>query len=137
MPLFLAALVSCKSNDDLQDENPFLNVPPVNVSLSLNLPQYDALKFPGNSVAVNGGVRGIVVYNVNNDLYTAFDLSDPNHLPSDCSGMTVSGAAASCPCTNDDNSYNLVTGEHATTPNAYPMVFYRARRSGNTIVVSN
>lgn len=132
-------LISCKNDDvSLRDDNPYLNDPIVNLNINLNLPQYDPLKFPGNHIILNQqGIRGIVVYNVNNELYTAFDLSDPNHLPNQCSAMTIEGIIASCPCPADDNEYDIVTGSHKTNTSAYPMQQYRARRSGNFVEVTN
>lgn len=131
---------ACNSDNDNQplDDNPFLNEPPVSLTLNLNLPQYNPLKFPGNSLIINTqGIRGIVIYNVNNDLYTAFDLSDPNHIPSNCSRMEINGIIATCPCPDDENSYDIVTGQHETNQNSYPMQQYRAQRSGDVLQISN
>lgn len=135
--IFLAA---CSKNDEKQDNNPNLNNPAFNISLNLTLPEYTPLKFPGEKVIITSpgiGVQGIVVYNVNNELYTAFDLSDPNHPKSSCSRMTIEGIIASCPCTDDNNSYDIVTGQHATDENKYPMQQYRAERTGDVVRISN
>jgi hypothetical protein len=135
----LATLVlSCSNSDDRLDNNPNLIDPLVQISLNLNLPEYNALSFPGGSVIVqNQGVGGIVVYNVNNDLYTAFDLSDPNHLPNNCSRMEVTGVIATCTCSTDDNEYDLVTGSHRTNPALFPMQMYRAQLNGSVVTVTN
>ncbi|NNM23910.1 MAG: hypothetical protein HKO54_10175 [Flavobacteriaceae bacterium] len=133
-------LMGCKKDDNgmINDNNPFLSTPIVNISLNLNLPEYNPLRFPGNSVIINNrGIKGVVVYNVNNNLYTAFDLSDPNHVPSNCSRMELEGIIASCPCGNDTNSYDIVTGQHQNDENAYPMQQYRIERIGDVINVSN
>lgn len=132
-------IVACGNNDDdnINDNNPYINPPPVSLNLNLNLPEYNSLQFPGNSVVLfNQGVRGIIVYNVNNSLYTAFDLTDPNHIPNNCSKMTVEGIVATCPC-EDENSYDIVTGQHQNNPQAYPMLQYRSQRNGNVISISN
>jgi len=136
----IITLFSCGNDDNgnINDNNPFLNAPPVNVNLNLNLPQFNPLRFPGNSVILNSqGIKGIVVYNVNNDLYTAFELSDPNHPPSSCSKMEIEGIIATCPCADDDNSYDIVTGQHQSDPDAFPMLFYRVERNGENIIISN
>ena len=138
--IFALAFAACSSDDNSQplDDNPFLTEPPVSLTLNLNLPQYNPLKFPGNSLIINTqGIRGIIIYNVNNSLYTAFDLSDPNHIPSNCSRMDIDGIIASCPCPDDENSYDIVTGQHETNQNAYPMQQYRAQRSGDVLQISN
>ncbi|HAT66495.1 MAG TPA: hypothetical protein DCS66_18180 [Flavobacteriaceae bacterium] len=126
-----------KNDDPVNDNNPFLTPPIVNINLNLNLPQYNPLRFPGNSIILTQqGIKGIVVYNVNNDLYTAFDLTDPNHIPSACSKMTLEGIVASCTC-GDDNSYDIVTGQSQSDQEDYPMLQYRINRSGDNITVTN
>jgi hypothetical protein len=138
--VFLVSLVlfSCKKDDSPNDNNPNLLTPLISLNLNLNLPQYNLLKFPNNSIIISQqGVRGIIVYNVNNDLYTVFDLSDPNHIASNCSGMTVNGIIATCPCTDDTNEYDIVTGQHKTNQNLYPMQQYRAVRIGDNLEISN
>jgi len=132
------ACLACKSEDGQTGDNPNLTIPLVNLNLNLNLPEYNSLKFPGNSLIITQqGIRGIVIYNVNNDLYTAFDLSDPNHFPNECSKMTVDGIIANCPCTNDTNEYNIVNGVHTGNENLFPMQQYRAERTGDNLHVFN
>jgi len=137
--LLIAVLMgSCGSKDDdnINDNNPYINPPPTNLSLNLNLPEYNLLNYPGNSVVLsNYGVKGIIVYNVNNSLYTAFDLTDPNHVPNACSKMTVEGIIATCSC--EDNSYDIVTGQHQSNTEVYPMLLYRVQRNGSVITVNN
>lgn len=132
-------VLSCSKSDDKLDRNPFLTDPLVNLNLNLNLPEYNPLKFPGSSIIVGQGIKGIVVFCVSETQYFAFDLSDPNHPPSECSRMEVNGPIATCPCENDDNEYNIVNfGRHTTEPDTqYPMQQYRAQRNGNNISISN
>tara|TARA_R100001369_G_scaffold92499_1_gene137932 strand:+ start:2923 stop:3351 length:429 start_codon:yes stop_codon:yes gene_type:complete len=135
--LLLITVFACKSDDDKLDDNPYLTSPLVDLTLNLNLPEYNSLNFPSNSLVITRqGIRGVVVYNVDNTTYHAFELSDPNHVPNDCSRMEVDGIEATCPC-DDDNKYNIVTGQNITDPNRYPMQRYRAVRSGNTIRITN
>ena len=138
--LFTIVLIftSCNRNDDINNDNPNLIDPLVSINLNLDLPEYNGLNFPNNSVVLTQvGVRGIVVFNVNNDLYTAFDLADPNHTLSSCSTMEIDGILATCSCEDDDNVYDLVTGQHQTRPDTFPMQAYRAERIGNSIRISN
>ena len=80
------SLLGCGEDDDtLRQYNPYLIDPQVNTTINLNLPQYNDLNFPGgSSIITSQGIRGIVVYRLNEDLFTAFELSDPNHIPSEC-----------------------------------------------------
>jgi hypothetical protein len=137
--LIVLITLSCSKNDDKQERNPFLSDPVVSLNLNLNLPEYNPLKFPGNSVITSQGIKGIVVICVSDTQYFAYDLTDPNHVPSNCSRMEIDGPIASCPCPNDDNEYNLINfGRHTSDPDGkYPMLSYRAERNGNTVVISN
>ncbi len=137
--LILSVLLSCSKSDDKQNRNPYLTNPVVRLDLNLNLPEYNSLKFPGSYVITPQGIKGIVVYCVSESLYLAFDLTDPNHNPNDCSRMELDGIIASCQCQTDENQYNIVNfGQHTTEPDVkYPMQQYRAERVGNSIVISN
>ncbi|MDT0556421.1 hypothetical protein [Patiriisocius hiemis] len=138
LSLLLVIFSSCSNNDDVRNDNPNLIDPLVDLTLNLSLPQYQSLNFPGGSVLINSqGIKGIVVYNVNNDLYTAFELSDPNHTPSSCSRMEVEAPIATCPCSSDDNEYNIITGEHQTDPTLFPMQQYRITRTNDVIRITN
>jgi len=132
------SLLACKSDDSNNNSNPFLNIPAVNLSLNLNLPEYTALKFPGNSVVITSqGIKGIVVYNIDDSQYSAFEISDPNHNPNSCSRMEIETPVATCQC-DDENSYNIITGEHTNGDNTkYPMYRYNAVRSGDIVQVYN
>ena len=137
--LMSLGLLSCSSSDNNnQNQNPYLVVPPVNLSLNLNLPEYNDIKFPGGSIIVTQqGIKGIVVYCVSDTQYFASELSDPNHAPSSCSKMTVTGIIATCPC-DDDNKNNIVTGQFdPPNPEKYPMIQYRAERNGDVVNVYN
>jgi hypothetical protein len=132
-----ALLLTACSSDDRNPNNPYLISPIVNLQLNLNLPEYNPLNFPGNSIIITSqGIRGIVIYNIDNSQYAAFELSDPNHVPNDCSRMDVEGIEATCLC-EDGNRYNIVTGQHFTQPDMYPMQRYRANREGSILFITN
>ena len=135
LPVFIL-FMSCSGSDDDYRNNP--NLPDVNFNfqLNLNFAEYNDLQFPGNSFATyNYGVRGVVIYNINSSQYVAFELSDPNHPPNNCSGMIVDGVIATCGC--DDNQYNVITGELVEGDGDYTMKPYRVQRSGNMLEVFN
>ena len=127
----------CSDDDELRINNP--NLPDLHFTfqLDLNLPQYNQLNFPGNSfVTYNYGLNGVVIYNVNNSLYTAFELTDPNHIPNECSVLALNGTEATCQC-EDGNVYTVITGQQIAGQGQYPLKPYRIVRLGNQITVSN
>ena len=105
--------------------------------MDLSLPQYNKLNYPGNSfVTRNYGLNGIVVYNLNNDQYLAFELSDPNHVLTDCSTLFVEGLEAKCSC-DDGNVYSIITGQRVAGEGQYSLKPYRVERLGNVLRISN
>lgn len=129
-------LISCDPDDEIRN-NPYLNEVSFRLNINLNLPEYNNLNFPGNTyTSYNHGINGVVVYNINNNQYTAFELSDPNHPLTPCSRLTVQGIIATCSC-GDGNSYNILTGELSSGTGQYSLKPYRVRKSGNMIEVYN
>ncbi len=129
-------LSSCNPEDEIRS-NPYLTNISFRLNLNLSLPEYNGLNFPGNSyVTYNEGINGIVVYNINNTQYAAFELSDPNHPLQNCSKLSVIGIIASCNC-NDGNSYNILTGELSAGTGQYSLKPYRVRKSGNMLEIYN
>ena len=138
--LYLVALslifIGCSSDDD-QRNNPYLVDLDFAFQLDLNLPQYNNLNFPGNSFThYNYGINGVVVYNLNNSQFMAFELTDPNHVPSSCSVLEVDGIQASCGC-EDGNVYSIITGQLVEGQGEYTLKPYRVERSGNVLQISN
>lgn len=129
-------LSSCSGDDEIRN-NPYLPDLNFSVRFDLSLPEYNQLNFPGNHFTTyNYGVNGIVIFNLNNDQYMAFELTDPNHVPQDCSVLTVKGTEATCSC-NDGNKYTIVTGQQIAGEGKYQLKPYRIIRRGDILEVSN
>jgi nitrite reductase/ring-hydroxylating ferredoxin subunit len=134
---FMLILFACTSDRE-RNNNPFLVDIGFQIDLNTNLPQFGNLNFPNNFVIVpNVGLRGVIVYNLNNSQYFAYELSDPNHSPNECSRMTVNGLELTCPCPDDQNKYNLITGAPIQGDGLYGLKAYRAVKNGAIIRVSN
>lgn len=141
--LFLLSLslglvsAGCGDDDAPIRENPNLPNLNVNLTLDLSLPQYNPLNFPGNSLVTGlQGVRGIVIYNIDNNQYTAFEISDPNHPPSECSAAQIDGLTAICSC-GDGNEYSIITGQVTAGEGQYALLAYRISRTGDQLVITN
>lgn len=120
--------------------NPYLANIDFEVTVDMTLPQYSQLQYPSNPVYVGGanyGNRGIIVINAGSGSFRAFDASDPNHAPNECSTITIDGIEGNCSC-NDGNTFNLFTGQSINGSLEYPMVKYKVVDNGNnTITISN
>jgi nitrite reductase/ring-hydroxylating ferredoxin subunit len=113
--ILIAFCFSCTNSDDGNQRNPFL----LDVNFSTQ----------------NGGIRGLFVINTGSSI-VAWEASDPNHAPNDCSLMVIDGINVKCQC-DDDNSYNLFTGQSNNEVLEYTMLNYRVNASGNSITVFN
>lgn len=135
LSLFLTFL-ACSGDDDFRN-NPNLVNMKFSFQIDLSLPQYDHLNFPGNSfVEHQEGINGIVIYNVNNSHYNAFEMSDPNHPLRDCSALELNGTEVTCGC-NEGNVYNIATGLQVAGEGEYSLKSYRIQRFGNILEISN
>lgn len=134
--LFLMALliIACDNDDDARNRNPFLL--DINFSQRLSPLQSQDLEFPGGTVFVQGvGIKGVHVVNTGSGLF-AWEASDPNHAPNDCSVTIPDGIEVSCQC-NDANTYNLFTGQSSGTVLEFTLLQYRVRKEGDAVIISN
>lgn len=130
-------LFSCSKNE-ANDNCSFLINAGVDFTVNLNLPQFNDLQFPSNSVYVtNQGNGGVIVTNTGSGI-VAWDATDPNHGFSNCSIMTiVGGINATCNC-SDENEYSLITGQSLGDPLPCTLKPYRVQSTGNnTYKISN
>lgn len=133
--------MSCSKSDDVNSNNPFIPNYAFDTGglINTNLPQYNNLNFPGNHIILRSpyGVNGVVVYFAGGELYSAFELSDPNHNLSACSTLTVEGVIASCGC-DDDNAYDILSGSRVEgTTGQYVLKRYFVEANDNIIRVYN
>ena len=145
MPRFLSIavlliLLSC--DNDTGNRNPFLQEIGFRFDMNLNLPLYSPLTNLGNAVYIDNpgiGTRGVFVIKSNFDQYRAFEASCPNHIPNECSTMSLDGQVVNCSC--EDYQYSLFTGQLLDRPDDgqryYDLLEYRATQSGNVVVVTN
>ncbi|MFD1161472.1 hypothetical protein [Hwangdonia seohaensis] len=134
--LILIIFTACSKNSD--DKNcKFLLDVSVNVTINLNLPQYNQLNSIGNSVYVaNAGNGGVIVTNAGSG-FLAWDAADPNHTPTSCSIVSGSGLEGTCGCT-DANKYSFVTGQPLENSTLQcGLRNYRVEQNGNTLLIFN
>ena len=136
--LLLLALCGC--GKDKIDRNPYFSSVNFNINLNLNLPSYDNLRYAAGAASISqGGISGILVFNLNGNDFLAWEASCPNHVIKECSRLSITGVLAECSC--EGFEYSLATGQllnpEENTQTPYPMLFYNVRRSGNTLIISN
>ena len=137
--IILNFIVSSCSKNSL-NRNPFLPEIDFEFTINLNLPLYNDLKFTGGSTLLTDfGHKGIILYNLNNNNYLAWEASCPNHKPNSCSKTKIMGSLTECEC--ESYQYSLATGQllnpSPNETNQYPMINYGVRVSGNNLVIYN
>lgn len=138
--VFLIFLCACSKSDDGNNNNPYIPNFAFDTGnlINTNLPQYNHLTLPGNSLPLyDYGVNGVVLYYTGAN-YTAFELTDPNHQLRTCSTLTVDGIQATCNCENDTNTYEILSGLPVEgTEGEYLLKRYFVEVNGNIIRVFN
>lgn len=131
----LILLTACSRNNN-DEYCKFLVNAAVNVTINMNLPQYNQLNYTSNSIYVaNQGNKGVIVTNAGSG-YRAWDAADPNHEQTTCSLLTIDGANAVCGCV-DANTYSLFTGGSLGKQLRCGLKEYRVSVSGNTLHITN
>jgi len=110
--LILVAFFNCTTNPENNDLLPYISV---NETINLELPQYVNLQVPGGWTYASGGLKGLIIYNINGTQFKAFERAAP-HLPlsKSCSQMeVVNNFKMVCPC--DDSEFNILNGSPLTS----------------------
>lgn len=109
-------------------------VPDVFVMERISLVQYPQLRLPQQPVAINqGGVAGLIVMNVGNDQYVAFDRCSTVDPHKQCA-VEVNGLVAKDPCSGA--TFILTNGSPSNIAEC-PLKPYRAFRNGETVEIRN
>lgn len=136
------------------ERNPYLPESRFFYTINLNLPVYNSLKYPQNTIYISEiGLKGVFVTHVSNNRYVAWEAACPNQYPSACDRLYCASKEGErfqictnnsnayifviCPC--DGSVYNLVNGSVmvASSERSYPLLNYNVSVSGNQITVSN
>jgi len=130
----LLFIVGCDNSDDNNQRNP--NLLDISFSTQLSAIEVLDLEIPSNPIYVrNGGISGFFVINTGSGIL-AWEAADPNQVPTECSTMVIDGIEAVSQC-EDENRYNLFTGQAVLSDLPFTMLPYRVNASGNTITVFN
>lgn len=139
--LLFCLIASCGKST--LDRNPYLTEYSFTKTINLNLPTYNALTYPGNAVYIGdegAGIKGVIVINQGNNTFRAWEATCPNHTPSSCSTMTITGGIY-CECSCEGYTYNLYTGSITAASNdgqaGYNLLYYQSTLNGNILTISN
>jgi hypothetical protein len=84
---------TCNTKDD------YIQDVPVNIYVDLNLPQYSDLDVSGNSIFIEGGVEGIIIYHGIGSDYKVYDRNCSYEPSLSCSKIdSINATLAYCSC---------------------------------------
>ena len=103
----------------------------VNLFIDLNLPQFSDLQVAGNSIFIEGGIEGIIIYHVIGNDYKVYDRSCSYEPSLSCSQIdSVNSGIAFCGCCP---SAFLIsnTGQPVNSPALLPLKSYNWSLQGS------
>ena len=131
IPIISILIFSCNTEHD------YIQEVYVNEYINLSLPEYSELTTTGNSIFINGGVEGIIIYHgVGND-YKVYDRNCSYEPSLACSIIdSVNSGIAYCSCCS---SAFLIsnTGEAINAPALLPLKSYSWSLDNNILRISN
>lgn len=128
---FTILAVGCRSD--------YSGIPNVSVNVYVNIfdPQYQKLGSLGGWAYVEGGSKGIVVFQYDTDQYVAYDRHC-THLPeSACSKISVDQTNLYATDTCCNSSFQLLDGSASSGPATIPLRAYNTSFDGNIIHIWN
>ena len=129
--IFLISLISCSTDAD------YIRDVYVNIEINLGLPEYSELNTIGNSIYIEGGNKGIIIYKMGVNEYRVYDRNCSYEPSSDCAYIdSVSSTIASCSCCT---SMFLIDqdGISANGPALLPLKEYQTTLSGGILKIKN
>jgi len=124
-------LSTCNTKDD------YIQEIYVNINIDLNLPEYSDLQVSGNSIFIEGGVEGIIIYHgVGND-YKVYDRNCSYEPSLSCSQIdSVDAGIAYCGCCT---SAFLLSNDASilNSPALLPLKKYYWTLTGSQMHISN
>jgi nitrite reductase/ring-hydroxylating ferredoxin subunit len=131
--ILISILFGC-SNNNYNNNNPYIPSYSFSFTINMSLPSYSSLLYASNAIYYpnQGSNQGIFIFNTGSG-YNAFDAACPNQALGSCSTMTIKGINVLCSC--DSAEYSLFTGLSAGK--TYPLKQYRVEVNGNILRIYN
>lgn len=124
-------LINCSSNENLVN---CIQSLPLNINTDLNNPQLINAQIPGGHANLNGGNKGILLFNKNGTEFAAFDKLCPVN---DCNEpMIFENRLLKCPCDNSTYSVDF-GGAPQTDGYNCPAIEYQVIKNGSAIRITN
>ena len=130
LALFCLLFFSCQKEED------YIQNVVVDINLNLTLPEFSDLQTVGNSVFINGGVKGIIVYRQGFDSYKTYDRNCSFEPSLSCAIIdSVNSSIAICKCCN--SKFLLSDGTPFDGPALLPLKQYQNNLSEDFLYIYN
>lgn len=133
---FIVSFFSCEKNET----NDILPYTTVDVTINLNLPQYQNLQIPTEWVyiekGINRGLQGIIIQSTGlTPPYKAYERACPNN---DCSSPMVFDGSLKMKCPCDNSEYSIIDGAPQTSGNPHFAREYKVNQiNPTTLIITN
>ena len=129
--LFLIIISSCgDSNDYIRDVY-------VDVEIDLSLPQFSPLNTVGNSIFIEGGNKGIIIYRFSNYEYNIYDRNCSYEPNLECSYIdSINSTIAMCGCCSSAFLLDQ-NGVAANSPAVLPLKQYNYSLNNTLLHIFN
>ena len=106
----------------------------VNINLDLNLPEYSVLQVSGNSIFIEGGVEGVIIYHGLGNDYKVYDRNCSYEPSLSCSKIdSIDAGIAYCGCCT--SAFLLSNNANAiNSPALLPLKSYNWSLGNNNIL---
>ena len=130
LTFFCLLFFSCQKEED------YIQNVVVDINLNLTLPGFSDLQTVGNSVFINGGVKGIIVYRQGFDSYKTYDRNCSFEPSLSCARIdSVNSSIAICKCCN--SKFLLSDGTPFDGPALLPLKKYQNNLSEDFLYIYN
>ena len=107
------------------------------ININLNLPAYIQLKTDGRSMAIDGGIRGIVVYRKDASTYLAYERNCSYQPNSACATVDIDVSTLYMLCSCCSSTFDLATGLPTSGAAWRPLRQYETSLNGTTLTITD
>ena len=132
--ILLVASSACAPNE-YDDPVPYAPFP--DIVLNLNLPENIGLKTTGATLAVGGGVRGIIVYCSQPNEYIAYERNCTYHPNDACATVNVDVSKLFLVDSCCGSTFDLATGAPTGGVAIRPLVQYKTTYDGLYLIITD
>ncbi|MDH5604214.1 MAG: hypothetical protein OEY51_09750 [Cyclobacteriaceae bacterium] len=132
--IFIILFVSCGPYEPV-NETPY--IPFDDIFLNLSLPEFSGLQYDGGAQAIDGGVRGIILYRESSTSYHAYERNC-TYLPNDaCATVNIddSGLYMNDACCG--SIFDFISGYPMSGPAFFPLQKYKTYLSGGVLTITD